>query len=252
MDRLGLIASRLREVGVQNICLSGGEPTDHPYFERMVSLLVRYGFSVSIITASRPEYPLDRLSAVLPLLSHITFSADSTGAALVGNTRRHFETAADLFRALPERSSKSIHLNIFRLSEIEVSTICDIVDRLGHPQLALSFLYLSADILLEQRLSKEVYFDILHRDYALLQGRFSIGQELMAAFRLLTGSENRARCQSKKLFVSASGSVRLCPYADDGQLAISMSREELRAGIHRFTKGPPGHTEACAPFCFDS
>ncbi|WP_031070132.1 radical SAM protein [Streptomyces sp. NRRL S-118] len=45
--------SRLREAGVEGVCLTGGEPTHHPQLRQLVRLAHQFGMSVSMVTSAR-------------------------------------------------------------------------------------------------------------------------------------------------------------------------------------------------------
>ncbi|MEV6677943.1 radical SAM protein [Streptomyces erythrochromogenes] len=45
--------SRLKETGVEGVCLTGGEPTHHPDLPQLVRLALQFGMTVFLATDSR-------------------------------------------------------------------------------------------------------------------------------------------------------------------------------------------------------
>jgi organic radical activating enzyme len=60
--------SRLKETGVEGVCLSGGEPTHHPQLRQLVRLAHQFGMSVSMVTSARTEAEVTALSQIAHLL----------------------------------------------------------------------------------------------------------------------------------------------------------------------------------------
>jgi MoaA/NifB/PqqE/SkfB family radical SAM enzyme len=252
-DGFSLLMSRLSEIGVRNICITGGEPTEHPSISRLVILGYRYGMSVSMISAARPSYPVSLINGVAPLLSLLTLSVDSVGARVIGASARLFDNAVEIYKQLPAALPKTIHVVVYDVSEEEVACWNSFAEQHGVGSIAFSFLYMSDSLLHKKKIEPAVYRHTLVRDRRLLSSIFSLGRELERNFEALVESLERAGCReacvSQKLFVSASGLVRRCPYQADRKVDALGGRSALRQGVKELFSYPSFRQSACSPFC---
>ncbi|WP_246144592.1 radical SAM protein [Actinacidiphila oryziradicis] len=90
--------SRLKEIGVEGICLTGGEPTHHPELRQLIRLAHQFGLPVSVVTSARTEADVTQLSALAHLLQNVTVSADSLEAMTLGSTTRTVQSAMSTLR----------------------------------------------------------------------------------------------------------------------------------------------------------
>lgn len=71
--------SRIHEIGVRRICITGGEPTEHPSFLELVRSAHQFGLSPSLVTSAPSTDALRLVAGVGKLLAHLTLSVDSLG-----------------------------------------------------------------------------------------------------------------------------------------------------------------------------
>ncbi len=122
--------SRLREAGVEGVCLTGGEPTHHPQLRQLVRLAHQFGMSVSMVTSARSVAEVIALSHVTHLLSNVTVSADSQGAMLLGRTTRTAASGIATLRAI-STETKILHVTCWGLSDDECQELADLVSEAG-------------------------------------------------------------------------------------------------------------------------
>ncbi len=250
---LAWTASRLSEIGVRAFCFTGGEPTDHPNLRRLLMLSSRFGIASSVTTAARPAFPLSTLTKCAPLLQHITVSAESHGARLFGRSVRAFEDAVRIYDRMNDLTSVSVHLTFYALSLNEVLQLAEFARR-SKGGLDLSFLAASKEMLIHKGVSPRSYLLQLARDFKLLSGSFQIEERFANSFelfaRMISDSVGVHRpCESQRLYVSADGYIRRCPYIKDGQVSVTSARERIHQAIDGFIASPPETSPYCAAFC---
>lgn len=234
--------SRLREVGAEELCLSGGEPTDHPDFGRLVRVALQFGYRCSVVTAARSGRRLDALVDVAGMLSHITVSADSRRADELGHTGRTVASTAIVFKAIPH-DRVSLHLTAYDLSEDDLADIASVR--------AVRRVPVEVSPLLP---SRSFRFDnpALARDVDLIATHFGLSpnlSSLLAEYReWMTVGPTRS-CRADRLYLSADGYVRRCPYQTAGQANVHNARAELRATLERMWTGPPTPSLSCLAIC---
>lgn len=118
--------SRLKETGVEGVCLSGGEPTHHPRLRQLVRLAHQFGVSVSMVTSARTAAEVTALSEIAPLLANLTVSADSQGAMLLGRTTRTAASGIHTLRAI-RTGTRILHVTCWGLSDGECQELADLV-----------------------------------------------------------------------------------------------------------------------------
>ncbi|MEU3096487.1 radical SAM protein [Streptomyces sp. NPDC006967] len=238
--------SRLRELGVEEVCLSGGEPTDHPEFRTLVRLTLQFGLRCSVVTAARSGRRLEALSRVTTMLSHVTVSADTREAERLGRTGRTISSTPPVFDALGHRRA-SLHVTVLDLVQQDLDELRTVLDKAEVP--------LEVSPLLP---SKSFRFDNprLGQDLEQIREHFGISQELQLLvdeYRAFAGDDPPQRlCASERLYLSADGNLRRCPYAHEGQVAVTASRREIREGIKKMLVMPPSTGIACAAICRSS
>ncbi|ANP56928.1 radical SAM protein [Streptomyces griseochromogenes] len=240
--------SRLKETGVEAVCLTGGEPAHHPNLRQLVRLAHQFGTSVSIVTSARDPDDVNRLADLARLLTNVTVSADSAGAMQLGRTSRSVVSAITTLDQVPA-AERLLHLTYWNLTADECQDIYERVDDSG-VQIQLSPVALDDaalqragynfyDYLAQQR--KDT--DLLGR-YFQLTPRFQEHLTTLRTMQLYT--ERRPSCASAALYVSASGEIRRCPYGKTG-----VSVHAPRAEISRFLHAEPRDrtTPECAAIC---
>ncbi|MFJ1602603.1 radical SAM protein [Streptomyces sp. NPDC088253] len=240
--------SRLKETGVEAICLTGGEPTHHPELRQLVRLAHQFGIPASIVTSARDPDDVDRLADIARLLANVTVSADSAGAMELGRTTRSVASAITTLEQVPT-AERVLHLTYWKLTAQECHDVYERIHKSG-VQIQLSPVALDDsarpragstfyDYLAQQREDA----DLLGR-YFQLTPRF---QEHLTALRTMhLYPERRPFCASAALYVSASGEIRRCPYGKTG-----VSVRAPRAEISRFLHAEPQDrtTPECAAIC---
>ncbi|MER7047327.1 radical SAM protein [Streptomyces jumonjinensis] len=242
--------SRLRETGVEGVCLTGGEPTHHPQLRQLVRLAHQFGMSVSMVTSARTVTEVIALSHVADLLANVTVSADSQGAMVLGRTTRTAASGIDTLRAI-SAEAKILHVTCWNLSDSECQTLADhVADARVEVQFSPVVLDERAlrrdgmsvqDYLVRQRLDA----DALGRCFKL-SDRYRAYLDELRDLQLPTTEGERQPCRSATAYVSADGRIRRCPY---GQASVGVLAP--RAAIRQFLTDPAQDrvTPDCAAIC---
>ncbi|MEV0443323.1 radical SAM protein [Streptomyces spectabilis] len=241
--------SRLKELGIHEVCLSGGEPTDHAGFRDLVRISLQFGLPVSTVTAAREGVRAERLTSAAGMLSWITLSADSAQAGRLGGVNRSLATALPLIRQLP-RGRVSLHLTCWNLSAEEVDHCADIVLRTG-VRLEIS------PLLPSERFSPVADRGSLTAQWAndqkLLLSRFTLSDALSKNLEGYTSpfdpTAPASVCASSRLYLSASGEIRRCPYDHERGISIWADRSEMEARVQRLFTHPSRTARSCLGIC---
>ncbi|MFE6397530.1 radical SAM protein [Streptomyces alboflavus] len=242
--------SRLKEAGVEGVCLSGGEPTHHPQLRQLVRLARQFGMAVSMVTSARTVAEVTALSQVAHLLANVTVSADSQGAMLLGRTTRTAASGIDTLRAI-DTETKILHVTCWGLRDEECQDLADLVAEAG-VEVQFSPVVLDEralrrdgksvqDYLVQQRLDA----DVLGR-YFNLSARYRAYLDELGDLQFPAGGGERWSCRSATAYVTAGGDIRRCPY---GQASISAHAP--RVAIRQFLTAPARDrvTPDCAAIC---
>lgn len=242
--------SRLKEMGVDGVCLTGGEPTHHPQLRQLVRLAHQFGMSVSMVTSARTEVEVVTLSTVAHLLTNVTVSADSQGAMHLGRTTRTAASAIDTLREI-STETKILHVTCWGLGDSECRELAGLVADAG-VEVQFSPVVLDERALRRDGKSVQDYLVQQHLDADTLGRCFNLSdryREYLSELRDLqlpaTGGERRP-CRSATAYVSADGHVRRCPH---GQASVSVHAS--RAEIRQFLTVPAQDrvTPDCAAIC---
>lgn len=242
--------SRLKEAGVEGVCLSGGEPTHHPRLRQLVRLAHQFGMSVSMVTSARTVAEVTTLSQTAHLLANVTVSADSQGAMLLGRTTRTAASGIDTLRAV-STDSKILHVTCWDLSDGECEELVGLVSE-AKVEIQFSPVVLDERALRREGKSVQDYLVQQHLDADLLDRHFNLSGRYRAYLNELrdlqlppAGGE-RWSCRSATAYVSADGRIRRCPY---GQASVSVNAP--RAAIRYFLTAPAQDrvTPDCAAIC---
>lgn len=239
--------SRLKEIGVTGICLTGGEPTHHPELRQLVRLAHQFGMPVSIVTSARAETEVRRLEEVAHLLENVTISADSQGAMHIGRTGRSVQSALQTLRRI-NGPRAVLHLTYWNLTDHECH---EIARALGNAvaTLQLSPVTLDEAALPRAELSPTTYAEQQRHDAETLDRHFDLGTRFrrhLDTLRDLHSTTTRPTCSSATLYVSAAGELRRCPYGHEG-----VNVAAPRAAITHFLDKPPTDQVSleCAALC---
>jgi molybdenum cofactor biosynthesis enzyme MoaA len=242
--------SRLKEAGVEGVCLTGGEPTHHPHLRQLVRLAHQFGMSVSMVTSARTAGEIIALSQVAHLLANVTVSADSQGAMMLGRTTRTAASGVETLRAI-STETKILHVTCWDLNDEECQDLAGLVSGAG-VEVQFSPVILDERTLRRDGRSDEDYLVQQHLDADRLDHYFNLSGRYRAYLRELrdlqfpvTGSE-RWGCRSAAAYVTADGHIRRCPY---GKTSVSVHAP--RAAIRHFLTTPAQDrvTPDCAAIC---
>ena len=164
--------SRLKETGVEGVCLTGGEPTHHPQLRQFVRLAHQFGMAVSMVTSARTEAEVTALAEVEHLLTNVTVSADSEGAMALGRTTRTVASAVATLLAV-DVPAKVLHLTYLDVAEEEAAQIAGLVAGTGI-EVQLSPVLLNEQGLIRAGGSLHDSVKLREADPATLAGRFRL------------------------------------------------------------------------------
>lgn len=240
--------SRLKETGVEAICLTGGEPAHHPELRQLVRLAHQFGIPVSIVTSARDPDDVGRLAGVGRLLANVTVSADSIGAMELGRTTRSVASAIATLEQVPA-AERVLHITYWNLTARECQDIYERVEKSG---IQIQISPVALDDTARER-AGYTFYDYLarQREDADLLGRFfqlaERFQEHLTTLRAMQlYPERRPLCSSAALYVSASGEIRRCPYSKSG-VNVRAPRAEISGFLH--AEPHDRTTPECAAIC---
>ncbi|GAA0599133.1 radical SAM protein [Streptomyces crystallinus] len=239
--------SRLKEIGVEGVCLTGGEPTHHPQLRDLIRLAHQFGLAVSVVTSARAEADVAGLARIGHLLANLTVSADSAGAMQLGRTTRSVETALATLQAVPA-SVKVLHLTYWDVSDTEARGMYTALRDVGI-EVQLSPVMLERAAQAKAGLSPDEYVQRQRNDTDRLARYFQLTprfQEHLAALHAMLLHFPSESCRSTLLYVSADGHLRRCPYGTTG-----VSIQAPRSVIRDYLAAPPGDKVIpdCAAIC---
>lgn len=221
--------SRLKDIGVEGICLTGGEPAHHPDLRQLMRLAHQFGILVSVITSARDSQDTERLAGLAPLLANVTVSADSAGAMELGRTTRSVSSALATLKQV-HAAQQILHLTYWRLTDQECQDVYRLVEGSGY-ELQLSPVALDATGRRRAGFDLTGYLAQHRADADLLSRHLQLTprflQYLSKQRAVYLHPERVRRCASLTLYVSADGVVRRCPYSTHG-VSVFAPRAEIR------------------------
>ncbi|MFE3182792.1 radical SAM protein [Streptomyces violascens] len=242
--------SRLKETGVEGVCLTGGEPTHHPQLQQLVRLAHQFGMSVSMVTSARTISEVTALSQVARLLANVTVSADSQGAMLLGRTTRTAASGIDTLRAI-STETRILHVTCWNLSDRECQDLAAQVGEAG-VEAQFSPVVLDECTLHRSGTSVQDYLAQQHLDADELSRHFHLSdryQDYLGELRALQLAEaggERWSCRSATAYVSADGRIRRCPY---GQASVSAHAPRSAISDFLTAEARDRVTPDCAAIC---
>jgi organic radical activating enzyme len=226
---LARILSRVRELGIRDICFTGGEPTDHPDFETFCKIAIQFGLSVSVVTAARTQLQVQALRATCRFLSHITFSADSYAVVQRFHSVRTVSSIAQFISSL-KGPTKSIHVTSYQLTEKDLHEIEEIIRQSdGSILVEISPLMPGPRPKPDRGAS---FWSQFQRDLSFLQTRATLSDRLSDIMHQVGPVSSSSRCAKRRVYVSAAASLRVCPYIAEGQVSLLDSRQAIKTGFH--------------------
>ncbi|WFB08197.1 radical SAM protein [Streptomyces sp. LX-29] len=240
--------SRLKEIGVEGVCLTGGEPTHHPELRQLVRLAHQFGMPVSVVTSARTSAEVTRLAEVSHLLTNVTVSADSAGAMRLGRTTRSVASGVSVLAEI-ETPVRVLHLTYWQVMAEECREIHQLLSD-KDINIQLSPVTFDEKARTREALSLDAYVrqhradaDLLGR-YIRLSPRF---QEHLVALRAMQlYPERQHPCRSAALYVSSGGELRRCPYSRSG-VPVHAPRSDVASFLARGTQD--WTTPDCAAIC---
>ncbi|MFD5418814.1 radical SAM protein [Streptomyces sp. NPDC127069] len=240
--------SRLKETGVEGVCLTGGEPTHHPELRQLVRLAHQFGMTVSMVTSARTEAEVTALTEVEHLLTNVTVSADSEGAMALGRTTRTVASAVATLLAV-DVPAKVLHLTYSDVAEEEAAQIAGLVAGTGI-EVQLSPVLLNEQGLVRAGGSLQDSVKLREADTATLGGRFRLSNAYRSYLddlrRMQLSDDEGHPCRSATLYMSAAGEIRRCPYGADG-VSVQAPRAEIKGFLEAPAKDRVGPD--CAAIC---
>lgn len=230
---LSRVFSRLSEIGVETITLTGGEPLEHPDIRKLVEISKPFPIAISLITAARHQDTETILENISAGLSLITLSADSFGAMRVGGTARSLADAIAVAIKLPQISIV-IHIIAFQLEIDELVMARDCAKNFMHVSFEFSPLNLSRTFRIKHGMGKRRYVETILQDVKLMGEFFTLDFEFHAKLnRLINYIDQpklleRANCGSHRVYVTSSGELRKCPYSKTSQVSVFSPRSEIK------------------------
>ncbi|MCY9786970.1 radical SAM protein [Nocardiopsis sp. EMB25] len=240
--------SRLREIGVESICLTGGEPTHHPELRQLIRLAHQFGLPVSVVTSARTEAEVTALAEVVHLVENVTVSADSRGAMKLGRTKRCVGSGINTLLTIDAPASV-LHVSYWDLTDDECRELARLVAEAG-TELQFSPVLLDGHAIHRARMTVAGYEERQQLDAAVLERHFNLGdgfRDYLAHLRSMRSSPGcRHLCQSRALYVSAEGQLRRCPYSE-----VGVSTHQPRSDVREFLVRPTTDrvTTECAAIC---
>jgi molybdenum cofactor biosynthesis enzyme MoaA len=224
--------SRLHEVGVEAITITGGEPLEHPYLCDLLQVSEAFPISISLITSASIPQSRFLIGKVAHLLDGVTVSADSAGAARLGGVDRRVSNALDCLRTIPMTES-ALHIAMFQLTEAEVIQWTQYSRE--SPAIAMEFSPLQLDprLYIVSGLTLDRYLAIRKSDIELISRYFAMPESFWQKQEQLNDrtlvANNHAICQSRRVFVNAVGELRRCPYDKKTSTSVLAPRSEIQS-----------------------
>jgi MoaA/NifB/PqqE/SkfB family radical SAM enzyme len=240
--------SRGKELGATSVCLTGGEPTDHPDFVDFVKVAVQFGLACSVVTAARSPHRIKALAKAAGLLSHVTVSADSAGALRVGRTARPISSAWRAFEAL-NHGRASLHVTLWQVEPIDLQEITEIANRYGVEVEISPLIPAEAEML--QIGPDGARAQHLHDMTAVSQaiGLTDRFHEALGDLQLSMAGQLHRSCASTRVYVSPKGMLRMCPYDRSNEVHVGASRQEIRDKLRAMRESGTPVGNSCALVC---
>lgn len=243
--------SRLRELGVEQICFSGGEPLDHPSLPLLIRKSLQFGIQVSFITGRAKELFNFANSPLISRVKSIGLSFDSDYLLLSGVSTRSLDDALAAASWLSLKTHTYLHGTCFNLSSKEVSNLQQ--QRGKHRiETTLSPAVLSEHLRKRLGYDAKKYAEQLISDLGHIAKVTGVTKRLSAKFELLATSLTQPideRCNSSRLYVSASGNLRMCPYDHVGEVSVFAPRQRIYEALRSVKNHPPVVSRGCIGTC---
>lgn len=243
--------SRLREIGVEQVCLTGGEPLDHPALDRIIRKSIQFGLRVSLITGRAERLSGDPLPEWLQRVDTIGLSFDSNSLVAAGVSARRIEAAVAAARNLRAGPRAYLHGTCFNLSLAEVRFMREVRSKYD---LEVTVSPAVIDERLRDRLgfTAERYSAQLASDLRCIEDVLGVTERLSSKFFLLASNHRRESaelCRSTRLYVSAAGYMRICPYDRAGEISVFEPRSQIHQALESAINQPAKVSLGCIGTC---
>jgi sulfatase maturation enzyme AslB (radical SAM superfamily) len=244
--------SVLHQLGINQVCLTGGEPTHHHKFPDLVKVSSQFGICCSVISAERSIHPFLGLEKLIP---QITLSVDTDNLSKIGNKYRQIDNSLDSFIKnlidfFPPTTLLCLHVTFFRVSFKEINLIHDLL--MKYPRLHIEFSpVIPNNIFLKiLELSNKDYINQIENDVIILIKFFRLSQSLISFIYEIKKFQEGKLCSSQSLYISADGFIRRCPYDKDLQINVFSKRDKIKSFISQiFGDNPPTTQFYCQGLC---
>ncbi|WP_206441102.1 radical SAM protein [Streptomyces boncukensis] len=245
-----LALSQLKETGVEEVCLSGGEPVHHPQIIQLIRQTRQLRMPVSMTTSARTVSEVITLSKAAPLLAQVTVCADSQGAGRLRGTTRTAEAAISTLRVI-RADVKILHVTCWEMTDDECAVLASLASEAklevqfspgapGEHALPDEGMPLQGSVA-----QQELDATLLDR-YFTLPGRYRAHLRALRDLRRPRTGDGRWPCRSASAYVSADGSIQRCPH---GQTSVTVHAPP--AAIRQFlaASAQDHATPDCASLC---
>lgn len=244
--------SRLTDLGVKAVTLTGGEPLEHPALLDLLRLSEPFPLAISMITSGISACALETLKMASRWMNGVTISADSLEAQRIGRVSRTPEGAFLLARALAPLQC-TIHILIHKLDRKELEAWSRELKRSPNVSIEISPLQLADADRIRSGLTISRYVEIIEQDTLRVASVLDIGPQFLAKRTLLverlTGTSTES-CRSTRLFISAKGELRRCPYEKQVTSSVYDSRDQIKSFLlGKQASVPEGTEPRCVGVC---
>ncbi len=205
IERAARIFSRLRELGMNEVCFTGGEPTDHPLFLDFTKVALQFGLLPSVVTSARTPKQIAALRAAARFLTHVTVSADSFVVQEVYKSARTISSAKGVLEQFTG-PGKSLHIIVMELGERDLAAIQKAL--VGTETLLEVSPLLPSNLKMRDRWPQ--IQERFRKDVGCLKSIANLSYRLTAMSN--QNGDKLGECVKKRFYVSADGGLRLCPY----------------------------------------
>lgn len=242
--------SRLREVGLERLCFTGGEPLDHPELDKLIRKTIQFGVSVSIITGRAATLANQALPDWLQRVESIGLSFDSEFLVTAGVSTRKLEEAVAAAHKIRNGTRAYLHGTCFNLSVEELSFFRKIT--CSGVELNVSPAQLEERLRERLGYSATSYSAQLASDLRLIEEISGTTNRLSAKYCQLAVAHMinpRRPCRASRLYVSSDGYIRICPYDRIGQVSVFAPRSKIHQTLESAILTPPVVAFGCIGTC---
>jgi MoaA/NifB/PqqE/SkfB family radical SAM enzyme len=242
---LARILSRLVEIGVTKVCFTGGEPADHPDFVLFCKLAIQFGVLPSVVSSARSETQVGRIADAQRFLSSVTISADSSYVVKKFRSPRSILATGPIFSVL-KGPDKYLHVVMRNLCALDLEQIAAVVRGKN--------IFLDVSPLVVANRKCQENSEVLLREFREDLLMLSSLAELSGTLKNFSKNERDGDCRAggcfkRRIYVSAGGEARFCPYDVGGVVLLSESRKTINESLHKMLDDPSVQRTECLVVC---